>query len=350
MRTEEIEGQAVPDTTLKDACPTGRLASLPFFILYLTDRCSSRCGSCDYWRHGKTDIGLEDVLRLIPELRRMGTDTVAISGGEPLQNPSWVEIASALRQAGFKLWLLTSGISLLKQVDEAAALFDTITVSLDAADRATYRAIRGVDSFQHVCAGVRAAVARGAAVCLRCTVQKGNFLQLPGIVSLANSLGVKQLSFFAVDAHTHDAFGRADGFDRNLGLQPEDLQQLAGVLDTMERDFPLEFQTKFIAETPQKLRRLYQYFAAANGAGAYPAVKCNAPEFSAVIEANGNIRPCYFISGPAEANAKNGLEQSLNSPDFVALRQDIRERRRPECEKCVCSKWWGERAIVNPGL
>lgn len=350
MRSEASEGQALADTNSRDKSPAGRLTSLPFFILYLTDRCSSRCGSCDYWRHGKTDIGVDDVLRLIPELRRMGTDTVAISGGEPLQHPSWVAIAGALRQAGFKLWLLTSGISLLKQVDEATRLFDTITVSLDGADRETYRAIRGVDSFQHVCAGIRAAVARGAAVCLRCTVQKGNFLQLPGIVSLAISLGVKQLSFFAVDAHTHDAFGRGEGFDRNLGLRPEDLHKLAGILDTMERDFAHEFQTRFIAESPQKLRRLHQYFAAANGAGAYPAVKCNAPEFSAVIEANGNIRPCYFISGPAEANAKNGLEQSLNSPDFIALRRDIRERKRPECEKCVCSKWWGERANVNPGL
>lgn len=338
------------DENLKDEFPAGRLSSLPFFILYLTDRCSSRCGSCDYWRNGETDIGLDAVRRLIPELLRMGTDTVAMSGGEPLQNASWVEIATALREAGFKLWLLTSGMSLLKQADEAARLFDTITVSLDGADRKTYRAIRGVDSFQHVCAGIRAAVARGAAVCLRCTVQKGNFLQLPGIVSLAVSLGVNQLSFLAVDAHTNDAFGRGNGFDRNLGLQPGDLPKLSGILDTMERDFPLEFQTKFIAETPQKLRRLHQYFAAANGADAYPVVKCNAPEFSAVIEANGNIRPCYFISGPPEANAKNGLEETLNSPNFVALRRDIRERKRPECEKCVCSKWWGERDPVNPGL
>ena len=154
---------------------------------------------------------MEEVRRLIPQLLRMGTDTVLISGGEPLQHGSWAEMAAALREAGFKLWLLTAGMSLLKQADEAARLFETITVSLDGADRETYRAIRGVDSFRQVCEGVRAVVARGVAVSLRCTVQKRNYLQLPAIVSLAVSLGVKQLSFLAVDAHTNDAFGRGSG-------------------------------------------------------------------------------------------------------------------------------------------
>lgn len=339
----------MPAAKLRVEPAIGALSALPLFILYLTDRCSSRCGSCDYWRHGKTDIGMDEVRRLIPQLLRMGTDTVLISGGEPLQHGSWAEMATALREAGFKLWLLTSGMSLLKQADEAARLFETITVSLDGADRETYRAIRGVDCFRQVCEGVRAVVARGAAVSLRCTVQKRNYLQLPGIVSLAVSLDVKQLSFLAVDAHTNDAFGRGNGFDQNLGLQPEDLPGLSGILDTLERDFAPEFQNKFIAETPQKLRRLVQYFAATNAVDAYPAVKCNAPEFSAVIEANGNVRPCYFIPGPPGANVKNGLEETLNSPDFVALRQDIRERKRPECDKCVCSKWRGERETVSPG-
>lgn len=322
------------------ATTAARLSSLPVFILYVTERCNSRCGSCDYWRHGRTDIGIAEVERLIPDLLRMGTHTVVISGGEPLEHPRWREIASMLREAGLKLWLMTSGIALLKQVDEAATLFETITVSIDGADRETYRAIRGVDAFHRVCAGIRAAIARGAAVCLRCTVQKDNYLQLPGIVSLAISLGVRQISFLAVDAHTNDAFGRRTGFDRNPELQPEDLPQLSGILDAMERDFPLEFQTKFIAETPQKLRRLHQYFTAAHGAAAYPAVRCNAPEFSAVVEANGNIRPCFFIPGPQDANLENGLAHALNTQSFTTLRQDIRERRRPECEKCVCTKWW----------
>jgi radical SAM protein with 4Fe4S-binding SPASM domain len=328
------------------AATSGRLSSLPVFILYLTDRCNSRCGSCDYWRHGKTDIGLEDVQRLIPDLFRMGTRTVVISGGEPLQHPCWREIASSLREAGLKLWLITSGISLLNKVDEAATLFETITVSLDGADRETYRAIRGVDAFHRVCAGIRAAVAQGATVSIRCTIQRANYHQFPRVVSLAVLLGVRQISFLAVDVHTQDAFGRVGAFDRNLGLQPDDLPRFSEILDTLERDFSREFQTGFIAETPQKLRRLHQYFAAAGGAVAYPAVRCNAPEFSAVIEANGDIRPCYFIPGPQEANVKNGLAHALNTQNFVTLRQDIRERRRPECEKCVCSKWWNQ----NDGL
>jgi radical SAM protein with 4Fe4S-binding SPASM domain len=335
---------------MNDVLLTDRLSPLPVVVLYLTDRCNSRCGTCDYWRHGETDISPAEVQRLIPDLQRLGTHTVALSGGEPLQHPFWREIASTLHEAGMKLWLMTSGISLLKQADQATALFEAITVSIDAPDRETYRAIRGVDAFDRVCAGIRAAVARGATVCLRCTVQKGNFLQLPGIVSLAVSLGVRQISFLAVDAHTNGAFGRHNGFDRNLGLQSDDLQKLSGILESMERDFPREFQTQFIAETPQKLRRLHQYFTAMHGTMAYPEVRCNAPEFSAVVEAGGNVRPCFFIQGPKEANIANGLAHVLSSPEFAALKRDIRDRRRPECGKCVCTKWWSEKDGLGEAL
>jgi MoaA/NifB/PqqE/SkfB family radical SAM enzyme len=55
-----------------------RLRSLPLVTLYLTERCNSRCISCDYWRHGRVDLTAELVERLIPELLELGTRTVLI--------------------------------------------------------------------------------------------------------------------------------------------------------------------------------------------------------------------------------------------------------------------------------
>ena len=37
------------------------LQQLPLVTLYLTERCNSRCVTCDYWRHGRTDISLDVV-------------------------------------------------------------------------------------------------------------------------------------------------------------------------------------------------------------------------------------------------------------------------------------------------
>src|SRR5687767_7297910 len=90
----------------------GRDGRLPLLTLYLTERCNSRCVTCDYWRHGRRDATLESVIELLPELEALGTRTVLFSGGEPLLNPQWPVMAETLRARGISPWLLTSGLSL----------------------------------------------------------------------------------------------------------------------------------------------------------------------------------------------------------------------------------------------
>jgi len=129
---------------------------LPLATLYLTERCNSRCITCDYWRHGRADMSLETVTQLLPSLARLETQVVLLSGGEPLLNPNGRRFAQLLKANGLQLWLLTSGLSLVKHAHRAGQLFDAITVSLDGTNRETYAAIRGLDAFDNVCAGIRA--------------------------------------------------------------------------------------------------------------------------------------------------------------------------------------------------
>ena len=289
-----------------------RLESLPLLTLYLSERCNSRCVTCDYWRTGTKDMNLASVQRLLPSLGRLGTQAALLSGGEPLLNPEWPQIAAALRGAGLKLWLLTSGLSLAKHARQVAALVDRVTVSLDGTDAATYVAIRGLDAFDKVCEGVRAAAAAGVPVTLRVTLQRANFRQSPGFVSLARSLGAEGVSFLAVDVANPHAFGRSDGFSSDLALRAQDLTQLAELLDALERDCARDFASGFIAESPRKLRHIHRYFSAVSGQGEHPPVRCNAPEFSAVIDAGGRVSPCFFIQGPADALAGQDLAVTLN--------------------------------------
>jgi MoaA/NifB/PqqE/SkfB family radical SAM enzyme len=312
---------------------------LPLVTLYLSERCNSRCITCDYWRHGTGDMSLEDVTRLLPSLASLRTEVVLISGGEPLLNPEWAAIARLLRSNGLKLWLLTSGLSLAKHARCAAGLFEVITVSLDGTNRATYAAIRGLDAFDKVCEGISAAATVGVRVGVRVTLQRRNYRELPAFVELARRTGASQVSFLAVDVANSHAFGRHGPFMTDLALQDADLPVLEQLLRSMEHDHAEDFRCGFIAESPQKLRRIHQYFAAVRGLGPYPAVRCNAPEFSAVIGARGEVSPCFFISGPKEPALPAGLERTLNGDPLTSLRRDIRTGSRPECARCVCSMW-----------
>jgi len=315
------------------------IAKLPLVTLYVTERCNSRCVTCDYWRHGRDDMDLAAVTSLLPSLAQLRTQVVLLSGGEPLLNPDWEAIAQALRSGGLKVWLLTSGLALAKHARRAATLFDAITVSLDGTDGETYAAIRGLNAFHKVCEGIRAAAAQGAPPAIRVTVQRGNFRQLPAFVDLAKDLGAQRVSFLAVDVAYPHAFGRTDDFVSDLALRPEDLPQLERILDSMEQGYREDFRSGFIAESPQKLQRILQYFAAILRFGPYPPVRCNAPEFSAVIGATGRVQPCFFISGPPDAQIQADFHSALNSRGMVALREDIRAGVRAECKTCVCSMW-----------
>jgi Fe-coproporphyrin III synthase len=323
-----------------------RLESLPLVTLYLSERCNSRCVTCDYWRTGTRDMTLAAVRRLLPSLERLGTHTALLSGGEPLLNPEWPQIAEALRGAGLKLWLLSSGLSLAKHANQVATRFDRVTVSLDGTDAATYAAIRGLDAFDKVCEGIAAVATAGAPVTLRVTLQRANYGQLPGFVRLARSLGADGVSFLAVDVANPHAFGRADGFSSDLALRAQDLEPFGELLDGLERDCAHDFSSGFIAESPRKLRHIHRYFSAVAGQGEYPAVRCNAPEFSAVIDAGGRVSPCFFIQGPPDALAGEDLVLTLNSGSAARLREHIRAGGAPECRTCVCSIWHTPGPIV----
>jgi len=317
----------------------GALTQLPLVTLYLSERCNSRCVTCDYWRHGLADMGLDSVRRLLPDLARLHTQVALISGGEPLLNPEWPEIAELLRSRSLKLWLLTSGLSLVKHARRAATLFDAITVSLDGTDRETYQAIRGLDAFEKVCEGIRAIAHTGTPVSVRVTLQRANYRQLLHFVQFARALGAQQVSFLAVDVANPHAFARQNGFTHDLALQPQDLPLLARILDELEHEHASEFRSGLIANSPRKLRRIHQYFAAVCGVAPYPAVRCNVFEYSAVIGATGRVSPCFFITGPPGSIWRDSLEELLNHATMSTLRASIRAGERPECARCVCSLW-----------
>jgi len=313
--------------------------TLPLLTLYLSDRCNSRCITCDYWKNGIRDIDLESVRRMLPDLDALQTRDILISGGEPLLNRQWREIAMMLKAHGFNLWLLTSGLSLAKHAAEIAGLFDSVTVSLDGANRETYQRIRGVDAFDKVCEGIEAVAQLGVPTSIRVTLQRANYRELIRFVPLARTLGAKQVSFLAVDVANQHAFARADTYAEGLVLDYDEVTELRALVDVLEVRHAGAFAERFIAESPARLRHICDYFAALQGAGDFPEVRCNAPEFSAVVGVDGQVSPCFFISGHPLAPRAPSLKAALDSSSMRELRAAIRGGARRECERCVCSMW-----------
>lgn len=334
-----------------------KLHALPLLVLYLTDGCNSRCITCDIWRNPRRNMPLALVESLAAAAGELGLRWVLLSGGEAMQHPEWPQIARRFRVQRVHTMLLTNGLLLRRQMDEVQQSVDELIVSLDAGQAETYAHIRGVDAFDLVLDGIRAARERGIPVTTRTTVQRDNYRELPQIIEAALAADVNSISFLAVDTSNPFAFG--DRFPDGLtppehgppatALAPSDLDELAALLDEIELRYAAAFQSGRMAETPAKLRRiLLQYFTALNNRGPFPRPRCNAPHFSTVVEVDGTLRPCYFLPAYGRLVPEGPpLAQMLNSDPALALRQAYRSGRRPECERCVCPLYKGPRALLG---
>ena len=315
-----------------------RTWTLPIAVVCPTGRCNSRCVSCAWWATtGEHEMSVREFDELASALRDMGTRLAVFSGGEPLLRDDLWTIAETFRRRGIVLHLLTSGLALKRDAANVAEYFSRVIVSLDGADPEQYRAIRGVDGFAAVAAGVGAlrSIDSSIRITARATLHRANFRHLIRIVDAALHIGVQQVSFLAADLGS-SAFGPRDKEAlAALPLSSDDVREFRGLVERCVVDRSAEFATGFIAESPGRLRRLPQYYAAHLGEGPYPANRCNAPSVSVVVEADGTVRPCFFHR-PVGNLRKNSLDEIV-SRDLAAFRASWRPASDVICERCVCT-------------
>ena len=332
-----------------------RLRTLPLMVLYLTDGCNSKCAMCDIWQAPRRNMDMALVDNLVQSAQELNTEMVLLSGGEAMQHPEWPMIAAKFRAAGIKVWLLTNALLLKKQATPIIEHIDAVTVSLDAATPELYEQIRGVDALELILAGMQMVSAAGIPVTTRTTLMQINYQQMPQIVDVALAAGAQSVSFLAVDTVNLYAFGpRFTDKDRiplNVknpfgGLTAEDLPQFNALLDEMAIQYAEHFADGRIEESLPKLRRLYNYFAEPHGLSEFETPRCNAPHFSAVVNVDGHLQPCYFL--PTWGDLKNRpLAGALNDQKAMELRAAYRQGQRLECKRCVCPLYRGPRALLR---
>jgi MoaA/NifB/PqqE/SkfB family radical SAM enzyme len=201
-----------------------------------------------------------------------------------------------------------------------------------------YQTIRGVDALALVERGVTKLqrVAPHLPLRARSTLHRHNFRELPRLIDKARAMSLQQISFLAADV-TSEAFGRARGENttRELLLEESEIREFEEIVEQTIVSHARDFDTRFVAESPDKLRRLPRYYAAQLGLGEFPPIACNAPWVSAVIEADGAVRPCYFHNAVGNVREKD-LGEILRS-DMPAFRATLDVHENDVCKKCVCT-------------
>jgi MoaA/NifB/PqqE/SkfB family radical SAM enzyme len=323
---------------------TGRIHNLPIAILMPHSSCNCRCVMCDIWmgNANRQQLGREDIESLLDSFRQLGTRWVVMSGGEALMNPNLFQLCHLLKDNGIRrISILSTGLLLKKYAAEVVAGVDEVIVSLDGSEP-VHDAIRRVPrAYQRLEEGVRAVkrLQPNFLITGRCVIQRLNFADWPNIVDAAREMGLDQISFLAADVST-EAFNRPELWDVQrtveVNLEPDQLPVMKSVLESLVIDHAADFENSFIAESPAKLGRIYDYYSALHGEARFPTVQCNAPWVSAVIEADGTVRPCFFHR-PMGNIRDLPLLDLVNRPEEIAFRQNLDLDRNEICRKCVCT-------------
>ena len=159
----------VPDSALSDA----RGRRLHDLRISVTDRCNFRCTYCmpkevfdkdyAYLPHAAL-LSFEEITRIARVFADQGVQKIRLTGGEPLLRKNIEKLIEMLAAIpGIDLTLTTNGSLLAKKARSLkSAGLNRVTVSLDAIDDATFKAMNDADyPVADVLEGIAAAAAAG---------------------------------------------------------------------------------------------------------------------------------------------------------------------------------------------
>jgi MoaA/NifB/PqqE/SkfB family radical SAM enzyme len=319
-----------------------QIRALPVVVIFPHNQCNCRCVMCDIWRIREArEITPADLEQHLDSFREFGVRWVVFSGGEPQLNEKWNYLAQMLRSTGCRVSLLTAGLLLKPQAHSVAGSVDDVIVSVDGPP-AVHNSIRRVaNAFEQMAEGVTALrqIRPTMEIRARCTVQRANYRSLCATVESAKEIGLNSVSFLAADL-TSSAFNRPEGWlpDRaeRVALTSVETDALAAEIEELIHHHRADIDSGFVVESAKKLRRIVQHFRAYLHQAEPVSPRCNAPWISTVIEASGDVRPCFFH--PVLGNIhRQPLAEILNAPQALEFRAGLDVASNPICRRCICS-------------
>lgn len=321
---------------------TDKITALPIVILMPHSSCNCRCIMCDIWKDNQNlkQLTEEDIKDLLATFKKLDTKQVLMSGGEALLHPNFFRFCEILKKAAIKVSLLSTGLTLKKYATQLIDHVHEVIVSLDG-DEETHNIIRNIPgAFNKLSEGIQSikSLKPSFKITGRSVIHRMNFQKWPAIIDSAKTIGLDQISFLPADVSSH-AFNRevlwSDVRQHEVLLERSDLPLLKDITRVILDNYKDDFETRFIAESPQKIEKIYEYYSAFYGLNPFPFKKCNAPWVSAVVEADGTVRPCFFHQSFGNIHHES-FDKILNSDSAIEFRRNLDMDNNDICKKCVC--------------
>ena len=249
---------------------------------------------------------------------------VFLSGGEPLLHDQHIDILRNLHNLGFKLYLVTNGCLLNKNVASLIAPYISgIQISLDGSKSLTHDFFRGHGSFDKTVGNIKSLPSNILRkIRARITIGKDNYKDVIDFIDFCYSLGIAGVQFGLIRKQ-----GRGcQKFEQIYDIAAEDVYNLKKLIDKKRSELKKSSFDVGIFDVE----------------GGNCILSEDYPSIDMRIDSAGNVYPCHSLS--AEEFCMGNIYDSLttdiiNGKKIQTILEKIKTRRQtmPECARCI----WG---------
>jgi len=313
----------------------------PLIVSYaVTKACNLRCLHCHVdARNGMAnELNLKEAMRVITEMRNLGTEALILSGGEPLLRKEFIlTLAEYCVDVGIIPAMLSNGALINHEV--AMELKDAgimaVGIPIDSSIPESHDKLRNVPgTFEKGVKAVEACLDVDLEVVVTTMALKDTFDDIPERMDFIARLGVEQVAVYDLVpvGRGKDVMDQAMSQTQRLSLIKylQHLQESDEMVFTMSGGIPLypEIVSKMHQMNGTKPRDLLlkQFWI-------HAPIGCHAGILYLSLRPNGDVYPCTFL--PVKAG--NIREQSLaniwrNSKVLTELRD--RNMLKGKCGEC----------------
>lgn len=322
----------------------------PLLIVWnITKQCNLKCLHC-YANAGpfkhSDELTLEEKLNLVDQLDEAGVTMLSFSGGEPLISPDFWKVAEYASGKGMYTSIATNGTPLTKNNVERLKQVGIkyVEVSLDAPEPKTHDMFRGVEgAWERTVEGIKNVVQSGAFdTAIATTATKYNLNEIPQMIDLAISLGVKKFIVF-----NFIPTGRGKDIIAQ-DLSPKERQDLLNYLYDRWQEKKVDIFSTSPTYSQIGIERVLSgtgktysptHFASADygstGIGLAEFIGgCGAGRLYASIEDNGDVEPCVFLPIKVGSVREKSFKDIWENSKVL---QDLRNRDlyQENCKSCA---------------
>jgi MoaA/NifB/PqqE/SkfB family radical SAM enzyme len=299
--------------------------------LKVTERCNSRCITCNIWKEqaDKPELALEELEQIFHQFKSVKIKTIGFYGGEPLLRDDIGEVARKVKaiMKESRILLITNGLLLKKKAQEVLdSGMDIVCISLDGIGEVNDM-IRGVPGYyQRIIEGIeelkRIDTKKKVRINIGSTLVSHNIHQVPQLIDLARELDISW-SFNLFDTSAY----HFTNLDDPLSLKQIDDDVVDETIDYISRERKKSPKT-LVGIDPLGLDFAREYLK-----GKEPPFHCVLGYIRIYVDSFKNVYSGCWALPPIGNLGQEELKNLLKSRKY---KERLKKMYQLDCPYCTC--------------